>query len=114
VRLLHNSVLVARLQFAERIVFIVEIQRRRRISKEKEESFKGLVFMLDQDQSLKKWLTELLSEIREKVGIVKKLTGKCPGVAVTFNHSSSFSDEISCQAAMVNALGKVGISCGKD
>lgn len=109
-----RGVLVARLQVAEKIVFIVEIQRRRRISKEKEEPFKGLVFILDQDQSLKQWLTELLSEIREKVGIVKRLTGKCPGIADTFKHSSSGSDEIACQAAVVNALGKVGINCGKD
>lgn len=109
-----RGVLVARLQVAEKIVFIVEIQRRRSNSKEKEEPFKGLVFILDQDQSLKIWLTELLSEIRKKVGIVKKLTGRCPGIADTFKHSSSGSDEISCQAAVVNALGKVGISFGKD
>ena len=112
-----RGVLVARFQVGLKTVYIVEVQRRSRRKQEddetSEESFKGLVFILDQAQSLEKWLTELLSEIRNKVGVVKKLTGKCPGIADTFKHSTSGSDEITCQAAVVNALGKVGISCGK-
>jgi hypothetical protein len=111
-----RGVLVARLLVGIKTVFIVEIRRRARrkqeddgTSKETEESFKGIVFILDQNQSLQKWLTELLSEIRKEVGVVKKITGRCPGIADTFKHSSSGSDEISCQAAVVNALKKMRI-----
>lgn len=108
-----RGVLVARFQVGFKTVYIVEVQRRSRRKQEddetSEESFKGLVFFLDQGQSLEKWLTELLSGIRKVVGIVKKLTGKCPGIADTFKHSSSGCDEIACQAAVVNALRKMGI-----
>lgn len=65
------------------------------------------------DLALKKmlqiWLTELLFEIRKECGVVKNITGKCPGVADTFKHSSSAGDEIVCQSAIVNALKKMRI-----
>lgn len=114
-----RGVLVARLKIGVKAVFILEIQRRTRqkqdtdgVTKESEEAFKGLVFILDDAQSLGKVLVKLLPEIRTVRGIVRKITGKFPGMAVTFSHKSSGNDEISCQAAVVNALGKMGISLG--
>lgn len=111
-----RGVLVARLRVDTKTVFIVEIQRRIRqkqdddgITKESEEAFKGLIFALDDGQALKKWLVELLSEIRKVHGIVQRISGKCPGKAGTFSHKSSGNDEIACQAAVANALGKMGV-----
>lgn len=111
-----RGVLVARLRVEQKSVFIVEFERRTRqeqdndgVTKEKEENFKGLVFTLDDGQTISKWLAELLFEIRKVHGIVRNLTGKIPGNALTFSHKSSRSEEISCQAAVLKALEKMEI-----
>jgi hypothetical protein len=115
-----RGVLVARLQVQSKTIFVVELQRRARFKHQddgletlSEEAFKGFVFTLDNEQSFLKWITKLLGEIRVVHGIVRKITGKCPGVAVAFSHKSSGYDEISCHAAVVNALGKIGVSLSK-
>ncbi|MBU3897331.1 MAG: hypothetical protein KJ614_00125 [Gammaproteobacteria bacterium] len=112
-----RGVLIARLRVDMRNVFIVEIERRTRqmkdvdgATKESEEKLKGLVFTLDDEQAIGKWLTELLCDIQKVRGIVQKISGKIPGNALTFSHKSSGNDEIVCQAMVVNALGKMGIS----
>lgn len=111
-----RGVLVARLQVGIKTVFIVEIQRRTRTKQEddrtskEKEHFQGLVFSIDDGLSLGKSLVKLLVEIRPVRGIVQKITGICPGMADTFSHKSSGSDEISCQAAVVNALRKMRVN----
>lgn len=110
-----RGVLVARLQVRFKTVFIVEVQRRARIKQEddgtskEKEHYQGLVFSMDDGLSWEKSLVKLLPEIRPVRGIVQKITGACPGMADTFNHKSSGSDEISCQAAVINALKKMKI-----
>lgn len=111
-----RGLLVAKLSVGLKTAFIVEIQRRTRqkqnddgVTEESEENFKGLVFTLDDGQTISKWLAELLFEIRKVHGIVRNLTGKIPGNALTFSHKSSRSEEISCQAAVLKALEKMEI-----
>jgi len=111
-----RGVLVARLVVNRKDVYVVEIQRRSRFCQDEngasiqtEESFKGLIFSLDHEQSLKSWITTILAEIRTVYGVVQEITGQCPGNAATFKHSSSSGDGVYCQTTMLNALKKIGI-----
>ncbi|MDP2195902.1 MAG: hypothetical protein Q8J72_07945 [Rhodocyclaceae bacterium] len=111
-----RGILVTRVMALESPVYIVEIQRRPRKKKDEngnlrdtEETFKGLVFVLDDEKQLDSWLRQLLSEIRHVRGIVQKLIGKCPGRADAFKHTSASDEKVPCEAAVLNALGKVGV-----
>lgn len=102
-------------------IYIIEIQRRPRVKKDKngdtedsEESFKGLVFILNNESDLNDWLNFLLNEVRYVKGVVQKLTEKCPGNAATFKHSTSRSNEVRCEASVLHALEKMGILIPKD
>lgn len=76
-----------------------------------EEPFKGLVFMLHDQSQFEQWLRIVLSQVRYAKGIVQKLanSGDCPGKAAAFNHSTKKADEKLCEAAVKNALKKVGV-----
>lgn len=111
-----RGVLVVRVMAQGSPVYIVEIQRRSRKKKDEggnlrdaEEMFKGLAFMLDDEKQLNAWLRQLLSEIRHVRGIVWKLIGMCPGRADAFKHTSASDEKVPCEAAVLNALGKVGV-----
>lgn len=111
-----RGVLVARIVAQGRLIHILEIQRRPQKKKGKdgnpevgEEPFKGLAFVLDNQGDLEGWLRQLLSEVRRVKGVVQKLVGKCPGRAAAFKHSPAGSDEMPCQAAVLNALDKIGV-----
>lgn len=111
-----RGILVARLNIGGKHVHIVEVQRRSRTKKEgagnlkdSEESFKGLVFVLDDQADIDVWLRDLLSQMRYVRGIVKNLVGMCPGMADVFNHAPASDEQVPCEAALLNALGKMGI-----
>lgn len=111
-----RGILVVRVLAHGRPVHILEIQRRPKKKKDKngntedaEESFKGLVFVLDDHGEIQGWLKQLLSEVREVKGVVKKLVRNYPGSAATFKHSASGNDEVPCETAVLNALGKMGV-----
>ena len=112
-----RGVLVARLILDKTTIYILEVQRRPRKkkdpegkTKESEESYKGLVFMLNDPGQLEAWLTEVLSEIRYIKGVMQKLVGLCPGKVATFNHSPASDEQVPCEAAMLNALYKMGVN----
>ena len=112
-----RGILVARVIVEGKSVHILEIQRRPQRKKGKdgkteegEESFKGLAFVLDNQQDIGPWLQKLLSEIRHVKGVVQKLVGKCPGKAAVFKHSPACSDEVPYEAAVLNALYKMGVN----
>jgi len=117
-----RGILVARISITGNVkIYIIEIQRRPRVKKDKngdtedsEESFKGLVFILNNESDLNDWLNFLLNEVRYVKGVVQKLTGKCPGNAATFKHSTSRSNEVRCEASVLHALEKMGILIPKD
>ena len=111
-----RGVMVARIMTPKKIVYIVEIQRRPRTTKDTEgnlqdaeESFCGLVFVLNNESDLMAWLESFLDLIRHTKGVVAKTTGHCPGIAEAFKHPKSKDDEIPCESAVTNAFSKVGI-----
>lgn len=110
-----RGVLVIRIVVSGRCVYLVEIQRRtiRRRGEdgepvEKEEPLKGLVFVLDDERNLEEWVRLFLNQVRHVKGVVERLTGHCPGVAHVFKHSTAASEQVPCEAAIRNALKKVG------
>jgi hypothetical protein len=114
-RLIPRGVLVIRLTLSEKIVYILEIQRRNNTTtinsefSESREYFKGLVFTLDDNSKLSEWLHPLLNDLREVKGVVQRLTRKCPGVAYTFKHKSAKDEKFACEAALKNALNKLNV-----
>lgn len=111
-----RGVLIIRVNILGRIVYIVELQRRPRKKKEdgdgmtpREESLRGLVFTLKTQHDFESWLRKLLADVRFAKGVVQKLTGHCPGLAHAFNHSTTKNEKVPCEAAVLNALKKVGI-----
>jgi hypothetical protein len=115
--LVPRGVLVVRVDTSAGPVFLLEIQRRRLQRKDKEgtvaeseESFKGMVFVLEHENQLSQWLKRVLSQIRYVRGVVQKLTGDCPGTAHAFKHAPSADEQVPCEAAIKNALRKVGVN----
>lgn len=111
-----RGALVARVRACGKLVYIVEIQRRPRKKtgdggelKVSEESYKGLVFVLDDQSEFEPWLKLLLLEIRFVKGIVQRLVRKCPGKAAAFKHASAGNEQVPCESAVLNALKKVGL-----
>lgn len=112
-----RGVLVARLVFDGCWVCILEIQRRHRMKKDNcnnpkssEESFKGLVCAPPSDGIFNHWLKNTLSSIRRVKGIVQHLETLHIDNCSAFAHSRSSSESVAGEAAVLNALKKVGIS----
>lgn len=114
--LIPRGILVIRVIVKENPLYLLEIQRRPRKKKTKdgtirdaEESYKGLVFALDNQSHLQKWLRQLLADLRDVKGVVQKIAGTCPGKAATFKHTPASKEEVPCEAAAMNALKKMGV-----
>ncbi|GAB6059280.1 hypothetical protein [Desulfonatronum parangueonense] len=111
-----RGVLVIRLTLYGKIVYLLEVQRRTYAKQndsdvsESKESYKGLVFTLNDQQKLVEWLHTLLADLREVKGVVRRLTRKCPGVAYTFKHKPAKNETVACEAAVRNALKKLGVN----
>lgn len=111
-----RGLLVARINIRGAYVYIIEIQRRPCVRKDSEgkvfyteESFKGFVFRLKNEERFGEWFNFVQSQIRRVKGVVHKLTKDCPGLADSFRHVSSTTDEVACWSALKNALNKVDI-----
>jgi hypothetical protein len=112
-----RGILVARLIVNEKPIYFIEIERRPRTKKisegkyvESEDTFMGFVFVLDDQSQFESWLSNFLSDVRGVKGIVQKLVVRCPGKAAAFKHPRAKDGEVLCEAAVLNALDKVGIS----
>jgi len=108
-----RGVLVARMMVQSTPLHIIEIQRRSVKKKGKdgvpeksEEPFKGLAFVLDNQEDLERWLREFLSEVRRIRGVVYKLAARCPGRAFAFPHSPAAWESVPCEAAVLNVIRK--------
>lgn len=114
-----RGVLVLRVRAKCGLLYIVEIQRRPQkrnengVSREAEESFRGLAFVLDDQSQFEEWLRELLSAIPEVKGVLQNLVRKCPGKAAAFKHSRAKDELVPCTAAVSNALRKVSELAGR-
>lgn len=107
--------LISRVVIDNNTVYFMEIQRR--IQNEEDvgslseaEKFKGLVFTLNDDTDIYKWVSLLAHEVRFVKGIVQKIVGKCPGTAMAYKHSPAQKEPVACYSALLNALSKVGIT----
>lgn len=116
-----RGILIAKVIAAGKAVYILEIQRRPRAKLddagnklETEESFSGLVFALNDQEKFELVLRETLEQIRQAKGIIKDVIARCLGLlaqgkAADFKHSTANSDKVPAEAAVINALGKVGV-----
>lgn len=111
-----RGVLVARLKIHNEYVHILEIQRRPRKKKDakgqvtdSEESFKGFIFKMKNQDNVEEYLRDFLSDVRHVKGIVQHLVSSCPESAATFNHSVANDDRFPCESAVSNALAKMDI-----
>lgn len=111
-----RGVMVVRLLIKGTPVHIVELQRRpRKIKvendkdKEGEESFKGFVVVIEDNDQFVQWLKRFLSDIRYVRGIVQKLTPYAPGKANVFTHQPAGYEKVPYEAAVLNALDKIGV-----
>lgn len=110
-----RGVLVMRTHVAGKMFYMIEIQRRPRKAKKKdgnpdEQKFQGLIFTLDDQNQLSSWLRIFLADIRPSKGIMSKMTGKCPGKVESFNHPKKSKGQVPSEAAILNALRKMGVS----
>lgn len=116
-----RGVLVARMLVVDKPIYIIEIQRRLRKKKaekngqkiviDTEESFKGVVCLSSNEQVFITWLRKILHEIRYVRGVVQKLMNICPGPDKTeaFVHAPASDEQVPCEAAIRNALLKMGV-----
>jgi len=123
-----RGVLLARILTPKGHVHFFEIERRVRAQKStttesdedgekkgeekqelKEESYKGMVFNLDDPSRLEAWLDFLLNRVRYACGVLDKLAGACPGRAHTFIHAPAKSESWPCERSVMHALEKLGI-----
>lgn len=109
-----RGALVIRVMSDTKYIYIIEIQRKQIASSAdsnelEEETISGLSFVLNDDADFDEWLRKLLSEIRYKKGIFKKILNRCPGRADAFVHRRSTNDSVFCEAAAKNALRKMGL-----
>lgn len=110
-----RGILVVRINIDGNMVHLVEIQRRLTHgdvngSVSEDEQFRGLAFMLNDDEDIFNWVSFLVHELRYVKGIIQKLSGKCPGVAMPYKHSSAKNDPVPGHRALLNALGKLAIN----
>lgn len=111
-----RGALIIRITMSGKQVYLLEIQRRPMKKKDElgmeknaEETFKGLVFSLPDGNGLRIWLRSLLAQVRHVKGVVQRLTVSCPGVAHAFKHAPASDEQVPCEAAVKNALRKVGV-----
>ena len=114
---IRRGALIARMIINGKPIYFFEFQRRpckktqiNGTKEDSEQSFKGLVFMLDDQCDFEAWLSLLLNRVRYVRGIVVQLVGECPGSAATFKHTPAKDEQVPCEAAIKNALSKVGVT----
>jgi hypothetical protein len=111
-----RGIMVVRITTPEKIVHIIEIQRRptkkkdaKGVPMDAEQAFMGLVFELKRQSEFEEWIKKLALSIRGVRGVMVKVVDACPGRALAFKHSRTDDEAVPCMAAVLNALGKVGV-----
>ncbi len=115
-----RGLLVARVKTSHGDIYFLEIQRRTRVVATEtgdfsnwEQAFRGLVFTLDHPASLNQWLNCVLDKIRFTNGVLSKVTGECPGRAVTFKHSSAQNEMYPQETAIRRAFALMDVHLPK-
>lgn len=112
-----RGILVARMSFSGKFVYIIEIQRRRKAVEDKQgktdgENFMGLIFIANSQADVVANIEYFMNAVRNVKGVVRNVLGKVLGKKDIFQHSSSKEQEVACEAAVVNALSKMDITLG--
>lgn len=111
-----RGVLVVRVLVCKKYIHILEIQRRSKKANTEsdnreyaEESFRGVVLIIDDKQRFNLWLKSFLSDVKYVKGVVQKVIGSFAGNIATFKHAPARDEEVLCEAAVLNALKKMGV-----
>ena len=111
-----RGALVARVETPDKIVVFVEIQRRRKRSKQTvetkftEEYFQGLVVPIKPWERRLRWLDEVMDRLRYHEGVAKPVLKDCSLTeAASFNHLAAKNEKVPGLTALANGLSKVGI-----
>lgn len=104
-RLGLRGLLVMRCLVRGHPVYFVEVQRRPGT----QDNFSGMVFRLNRDTLLDEWLRKVCFRIRYVKGVFSNLCPDCPGRARDFIHFPPPKGTVLYEAAVVNALNKVGL-----
>ena len=114
-----RGVLVIKVHVLDQALYLMELQRRQPKPRadgsdeaSKPPSYKGLVFTLSHQGSFEHWLRQVLSNVRHVEGVVQKLVRHCPGFADTFKHPKAKNENVPCEASVLNAFSKIGVTRG--
>ncbi|MDH0863705.1 hypothetical protein [Mitsuaria sp. GD03876] len=115
-----RGVLVARVTTPDRTIFILDVERRSKVTPDggleelKNDEYSGLVLVLKRPTAVDGWLPRVLEAIRKHRGVMSRVLPYCPGDPKDdFRHSKAKDDRVSGQAAARNALSKGGVELGK-
>ena len=105
-----RGVLVMRLRVKDAVLCFVEIERRK-VGDEDKERFSGLVVPLVESDELDKLLPLFLGQLPAARGVFANILEQHrPEGARVFRHSFAEHERIACEAAVLNALGKMGLT----
>jgi len=108
----RRGALLARVQVGSEYINFFEMQRRTKITEDDsgnevvtEEAFRGMVFKLKDHDKQEEWIECLI----RTEGILAGIFPLCPGMAELYKHNTAQTEKIPCEAALRNALRKMGI-----
>lgn len=111
-----RGVMVVRLLVDGTPIYIIELQRKHLKVKDEgaqekdgEQSFKGFITVIEDNDEFIRWLKRFLSDVRYIRGIVQKLTPYAPEKSDTFSHKKAGYEKVPCEAAVLKALSKIGV-----
>lgn len=113
---IRRGALLARIKVGEECIHFFEMQRRFKITEDDpgngvitEESFRGMVFKLKDGDDLEEWIETLMDASRRTEGVLVSIAPRCPGMAELYKHNTAHTEKIPCEAAVRNALKKMGV-----
>ena len=104
-----RGVLVMRLRVKDAVLCFVEIERRT-LGDEDKERFSGLVFPLVESDDLDKMLPPFLGQLPAVRGVFANVRTSRPEGAKSFRHSPAPGQRVACEAAVLNAFRKMGLT----
>lgn len=100
-----RGVLVVRIKIAGINYFLIELQRKKTGTQEKEESFAGILFQshLENREELNSFIENFCSRIRFRLGVVRDLKSLFPEKTKFFNHRQQ-DEKFLCRNSLINAF----------
>lgn len=118
---IRRGALLARALVGPVHIYFFEMQRRIKITEDDsgnetytEEPFRGMVFKLKDGDTLEDWVAHLMDVSRHTEGVLTSIAPQCPGMAELYKHNTAHTEKIPCEAAVRNALRKMGVKLSAD